>query len=353
MMAFEALWYAVIDPDTGQVYDLPQSGYFIHSYAEAVWGPQGIWVSARGGYKSFLYLAQMLDGEDPLLVSYVLPDAGDLGLRLGFPLPLPGGGLGFYHYCASERETGIYELGADGKVEFLAPLAPGCCSLSVSPERWVPPPEECWVGSVLWPAGGSAFLYLLDGRDPGILGLTGDGTLWDVRQALSGAERFRWGLSLEESPGPTLQAEIEATLLAYTQVRQRAEETLDPDLLDQVCVDPYLAWKQERIQDNADQGSHWETWAVDWHVTALTPRAEDEVEVGVRKTETKVFFPPGSDLPDDEICADTIYSYRDCTYDAVYTMVRREGRWYVSEARAEGECPAVCQRPTPTATPGR
>ncbi|MHB0875013.1 MAG: protein kinase domain-containing protein [Anaerolineae bacterium] len=151
---------------------------------------------------------------------------------------------------------------------------------------------------------------------------------------------------LPATPTPTrdVEAELYAALVRYADVRAEAEETLRPDLLAEVCVDPYLSWKMARIEENRAAGSHWETLGADFVMTSVDVRA-DTAEVWVSKTETKLFYPPGSDKPDDVVCGANIYSYRDCTYDAQYLLVRRDGRWYVSEANAPGsDCETACQQ---------
>ncbi len=144
-------------------------------------------------------------------------------------------------------------------------------------------------------------------------------------------------------PTPDLKAEIEARLWDYTWVRAAAETQLDPELLKQVCVDPYLTTKSERINANKAAGVHYETPSVDFTITSFAQEAPDRVKVGVRKTETKLFFPKGATQPDDEICSGTIYSFRNCTYDVLYTMLLRDGVWYVSEAVDTGDCVRQCQ----------
>lgn len=147
------------------------------------------------------------------------------------------------------------------------------------------------------------------------------------------------------SPTPDPQVEITAALEEYTRIRAEAEQLLNPDLLHRVCVDPYLSWKIARIQENIRDGTRWETWSTNWQITSLSMLAADQAAVWVRKTETKVFFPRGSSLPDDQVCKGTIYSYRDCTYDAYYVMVRQNGRWYVSNAQSpDADCERTCQR---------
>jgi hypothetical protein len=145
------------------------------------------------------------------------------------------------------------------------------------------------------------------------------------------------------SPTPSLTAEIDAALREYARVRKEAEETLNPELLQQVCVDPYLSWKTARIQENLRDGTHWETQSASFTIISLSTLGADRVDVHVRKTETKLFFPRGSAVPDDEICKGSIYSYRNCTYEAEYTMVRRSGRWYVSDAKSVTDCQPRCQ----------
>lgn len=157
-------------------------------------------------------------------------------------------------------------------------------------------------------------------------------------------------------PAPTsLEDEILAALQEYGRVRAEAERTLNPELLRQVCVDPYLSEKMERIRANARDGSHWETRKSAVFLQSIDWEGSNRIRVRVEKRETKLFFPPGSSIPDDEICAGAIYSYRDCTYGAEYRMVFQGGRWYVAEARALSECPSVCRKglmtPTPTPTP--
>ena len=155
-------------------------------------------------------------------------------------------------------------------------------------------------------------------------------------------------------PLPTSQESgIMAALEEYSRVRAEAERRLDPELLRQVCVDPYLSEKMERIRSNARDGSHWETVESATFLESLDWEDNDHVRVRVEKRETKLFFPRGSSIPDDEICSGTIYSYRDCTYGAEYRMVRQGGRWYVAVAQALSECPSVCRKglPTPTSTP--
>jgi len=146
------------------------------------------------------------------------------------------------------------------------------------------------------------------------------------------------------SPTPDLHGAIEKALWDYVWLRKQAEEQLTPELLRQVCVEPYLTWKMDRIKENISSGTHWETPAVDFTITSLTSLSPDRVEVIVRKTETKLFYPKGSSKPDDEVCGRTIYSYRECTYEAHYTMVLKEGHWYVSDAQAPGaNCQGRCQ----------
>lgn len=145
------------------------------------------------------------------------------------------------------------------------------------------------------------------------------------------------------SPTPNLTAEIDAALREYVRVRKEAEETLNPELLRQVCVDPYLSWKIARIQENIRDRTHWETPSSSFTITSLSTPSVDQAYVRVRKTETKLFFPRGSSVPDDEICKGTFYSYRNCTYEAEYTMVYRSGHWYVSDAKSVTDCQPRCQ----------
>jgi len=165
---------------------------------------------------------------------------------------------------------------------------------------------------------------------------------------------YAYPLPALPSPEPTgaAQAEVEAALREYVRVRAEAEETLNPELLRQVCVDPYLSLKMERIRANQRDGSYWKTVASDFTVQWFTREKSDVIHIGVYKVETKLLFPRGSSLPDDEICSGAIHSYRDCAYNAEYEMVRRGGRWYVSIAEATGDCPSRCQKglPTPTGT---
>ena len=145
-------------------------------------------------------------------------------------------------------------------------------------------------------------------------------------------------------PTPSLEEQITAAVGEYTRVRAEAEEKLDPTLLAQVCVDPYLSWKVNTINQNIAAGGHWETRAVNFTVTSVELLDADTADVWVNKTETKLWIPAGATAPDDETCQGAILSYRDCTYDAHYVMVRREGRWYVSVAEAPGaNCQNKCQ----------
>jgi hypothetical protein len=147
----------------------------------------------------------------------------------------------------------------------------------------------------------------------------------------------------EPSPTPDLKAELEARLNEYNIVRAKAEMTLDPSLLKSICVDPYLSEKTASINKNKADGVHWETPKVTFVITSLDIVAPDEVKVGVRKTETKLFFPKGSSLPDDEICSGPINSWRDCTYDILYIMRLVDGKWYVSSFTVSGNCVGKCQ----------
>jgi hypothetical protein len=157
--------------------------------------------------------------------------------------------------------------------------------------------------------------------------------------------------SLTPAPTSTFQGEIETALVEFHRVRAEAEETLNPDLLWQVCADPYLSQKMERVRANARDGSHWETLASDFAIQWSNSEGYDAVRVQVRKWETKLFYPRGAALPDDETCGGTIYSYRNCAYDTEYRMIQSGGRWYVAEATPLGECLSVCQIGLPTATP--
>ncbi|MBN1955257.1 MAG: hypothetical protein JW900_09440 [Anaerolineae bacterium] len=145
------------------------------------------------------------------------------------------------------------------------------------------------------------------------------------------------------SPTPDLEAEIYARLDEYNTVRAQAEVELEPELLRQVCVDPYLTQKMDLVNRNIADGTHWETPQVTFTVTSLNLVDENRLEVGVRKTETKLYYPQGSAVPDDEICTGTIYSYRDCTYDILYIMVQQEGQWYVADFTVIGGCTNECQ----------
>jgi hypothetical protein len=145
------------------------------------------------------------------------------------------------------------------------------------------------------------------------------------------------------SSTPDLQAEIYARLDEYNTVRTQAEVELNPELMRQVCVDPYLTRKMELINRNVADGTHWETTQVSFSVTSLNVLDENRLEVGVRKTETKLYYPQGSAVPDDEICSGAIYSYRDCTYDILYIMVQQDGQWYVSDFTVTGNCTNECQ----------
>lgn len=144
-------------------------------------------------------------------------------------------------------------------------------------------------------------------------------------------------------PTPDLKAELEARLNEYNIIRAKAEMTLDPSLLKSICVDPYLSEKTASINKNKADGVHWETPKVTFVITSLDIVAPDEVKVGVRKTETKLFFPKGSSLPDDEICSGPINSWRDCTYDILYIMRLVDGKWYVSSFTVSGNCVGKCQ----------
>jgi len=147
------------------------------------------------------------------------------------------------------------------------------------------------------------------------------------------------------TPTPDLQAEIKQALWDFTWVRAEAEKALNPDLLSKVCVEPYLSEKTANIKRNIDDGVRWETWAVEnFSITSLVQEGPDRVVVQIQKTETKVFFPKGSAVPDDETCSGAIRSYRNCTYGAEYKMLRQGGSWYVYGVRDLGpECPGKCQ----------
>lgn len=145
------------------------------------------------------------------------------------------------------------------------------------------------------------------------------------------------------TPTPDLWEEMRAAIERLNTVRAEAEVTLDPELMRKVAVDPYLTTKMRRIQANKDEGSHWETPYVEFTITALTPLDADRVEIMVTKTETKLFYPKGATLPDDELCSGTIYSYRNCTYRVRYVLVRQAGTWYVSIAEDLDPCVSRCQ----------
>lgn len=151
------------------------------------------------------------------------------------------------------------------------------------------------------------------------------------------------GLTPSPPPTPDLWAEMRSVLDNYNQVRAKAETTLDPELMRKIAIDPYLTTKMQRIQANKKDNSHWETPFVSFSITALTPQGPDQVEVWVTKTETKLFYPKGATQPDDETCAGAIYSYRDCTYQVRYVLVRQGGAWYVSVAEDHGDCKPTCQ----------
>jgi hypothetical protein len=152
-------------------------------------------------------------------------------------------------------------------------------------------------------------------------------------------------------PTTTLEGEINRSLDEFHRVRAEAERTLNPDLLNEVCMDPYLSQKAGRIRANAQDGSYWDTGATQWTTSWLEWDGYERVHVWITKVETKFFYPRGAARPDDETCGGTIYSYRNCAYDTEYYLVRSEGRWYVSEAIPHGDCRAVCQQGLPTATP--
>ncbi len=152
--------------------------------------------------------------------------------------------------------------------------------------------------------------------------------------------------SLTPSPTPTpdLRSEIEAAIWQFTLVRAEAERTWNTALLETVCVDPYLSQKKARIEQNQKDGVHWETPAVEFIITSLQVLGPEEVIVEIRKTETKLFFPKGASVPDDEICSGRIYSWRNCTYGARYRMVHLEGTWFVAEVWDLGpDCVGTCQ----------
>ncbi len=162
------------------------------------------------------------------------------------------------------------------------------------------------------------------------------------------------------TPVPTLVAtpsadEAEAVLWEYILVRKEAEETLNPELLKKVCMDPYLSWKTERIRENIRDNSHWETRSVQFVVTraALLLPCLCQLNVRVHKIETKLYYPAGSSVPDDEICQGPIYSYRDCAYAVDYTLIwdLDEGRWKIAQAQALGDCPGKCYEPALTPVP--
>jgi hypothetical protein len=139
-------------------------------------------------------------------------------------------------------------------------------------------------------------------------------------------------------------AEIESSLREYARIRELAEETLNAELLRQICVDPYLSWKMERIRENIRDGSHWKTISASFTVTSLVMAGTDKADVWGKKTETKLFYPRGSTVPDDQICNGPIYSYRNCTYDVHYVVLRQGGKWYISVAQSPSDCVTRCQR---------
>lgn len=144
-------------------------------------------------------------------------------------------------------------------------------------------------------------------------------------------------------PTPDLEAEIRTRLDEYNTVRAQAEKTLNPTLLASVCVDPYLTRKTGLINQNKAGGVHWETTDVSFLITSLEVVNAEQLKVGVRKTETKLFFPKDATVPDDETCTGTIYSFRSCTYDILYAMLLIDGKWYVSDFVDYGNCVGQCQ----------
>ncbi len=339
--AYEGGTIALADLPTGRWEKLPAWCY-VGGDVDWAWGPQGLWVSV---IPDTLFLAQVSDeGEINLTQVISATDVGPMAARS--LLPFSDGRLGFaVPYCRPssaytnrpEYEPGLFLLETDGTLRRVASLPLYPCDDDYALGFGQPVMSGRSGGfSVAWTADGSAFLYTDGSGSAILLGLTDGSALWDVRELLQGASRFTWAV-----PG---QADIVAALANFTALRNRAEETLNPELLRQVCVDPYLSAKMARIRANARDGSHWETPWTESAVVAISLIGLDRARVQVHKKETKLFYPAGSTVPDDEVCRGTINSYRDCTYDAEYVMVRQEGRWYVSEAIPLGDCPNRCRK---------
>ncbi len=122
-----------------------------------------------------------------MVVFPVLSDTQAAGVYPQNLYSLPDGGLAFASYCG-RLGPGVFFLAQDGSLRRIAPLPhePSCCD-----------PRQGWYGGcrrlkALWAPKGTAFLYLDGDLAPILLGLADGSALWDVRELLAGASRFRW-----------------------------------------------------------------------------------------------------------------------------------------------------------------
>ncbi len=192
---FEWENWSILDTYSGQLTEVPNSSEFLVNYAEAAWGPTGIWVGWGEKEGTGTILRYEIAGPNELQLAFQITPTEPAQIWPRSLLPLPDGSLALANRrpaAAPGPESGLYLLQSDGRLQYMAPLPlPPDCAVS-DPKCWT---NVWWAaawGNVSWSADGTAFVYQ-DKAGQLVIGFADGSTLWDMSATLQGATMFRWG----------------------------------------------------------------------------------------------------------------------------------------------------------------
>ncbi len=186
---FEGGYSALMDVDTGEIQEVPQTWGYVDVDIHILWGQ-----SSAGLLVNYINImteeTQLIwvPVDNPSHKMSVISATWPAEIWPVNPYEMPDGRIAFVNQQCVDRKgarPGIYTICRDGTgLTFVIPLPPAPCYESAG----VPQRIDSYI---LWSPDGKAFLYFSEDR-PFLLAWTNGSALWDVREMLKDAHTFQW-----------------------------------------------------------------------------------------------------------------------------------------------------------------